>query len=111
MSDPIRIFRCRRCGYDLDTDLGVEPRKSCRNCGSAQWEEKHNDYLLNKRDVLILRKDTGVWIQNETGETWVDRKIRDLAAIEDTERQDKAEAEFLEQLSASVDIPWEAPDA
>lgn len=106
----VRIFRCRRCGVDLDTDLG-EPRKACRNCGGAQWEEKFTEYLLTKRDVYILYSDTGMWIKNESGETWIDRKLDSLAAIEDQERQDKAEAEFAAMLKASVDVPWGEPDA
>ncbi len=106
----IRIFRCRRCGLDLDTDIG-EVRKCCRNCGSSHWQEKYEEQLLTKRDVYILYADTGVWIKNVSGETWLDRKIDSIAAIEDPARQDKAEREFADQLKASVNLDWEEPDA
>lgn len=104
--DDIRIFRCHRCGVDLDTDLS-EPKLVCRNCGSSRWEGKRDSHLLTKRDVLILYLDTGIWIKNSEGETWIDRKLDEINEIEDADTQDKAEREFLETLRNSVDIPFE----
>jgi len=59
--------------------------------------------------VLILYMDTGIWMKNSEGETWLDRKMDEIVAIEDPKEQDRAEQEFLGVLSASVDIPFEIP--
>ena len=108
MSD-IKIYRCYKCGQDLDTDLKPEPRMCCRNCGSRHWDEQNAGHLLTKRDVYILYRDTGMWIKNVTGETWIDRKIQELFEITPQDRQDRAEAEFAQALKDSVELPFDLP--
>ena len=97
-----KIYRCDRCGIDVDTDLS-EARPTCRNCGSSRWEANRTSHLLTKRDVFIIYLDTGVWMKNQNGET----KLDEIAAIEDTDTQDKAEKELADALSASIDLPFE----
>ena len=110
MSDfsDVKVFICDRCGQDVDTDL-QEPKLACRNCSANKWQEKHESQLLTAAQVYIVFLDTGIWLKNQVGETWLDRSIMACEALEG-EAQDRAEASLANKLGNMVRLNFEPGD-